>query len=74
MDILFTATLIIHGRATAYDVTFEKDRYVFRDEENRQPTFTLYRENDEWKADGPLDEIAQRQAVDQLEHYLLQQH
>ena len=76
MSTLFTATVIINGQPIAYDVTFENDHYTFRPDDGQPVTepFTVYRQDDEWKVKSSLNDIAQQQAVEQLEDYLLQQH
>lgn len=74
MEALFTTDIIVHGANKNYDVFFEQGSYVFHDTEDRQQTFRLRREHDEWLTDGLDDAIAQQQAAHALDQYLLSQH
>lgn len=76
MTTLFTAEIIRRRVIASYTVTFEEDQYHFSAADNtmQNPPFSLYREHDEWKVNGDLDEIALGQATAQLETYLLSQH
>jgi hypothetical protein len=74
MEALFTTDFIVNGQNKSYQVTFEHDQYVFHPSENGEATFSLRRDNDEWKIAGLNDEIATQHAVHALEQYLLSQH
>ena len=74
MSILFTAT-IIQKEPVEYSIHNENDVYVFEPFDSTSgQTFKIKRINDRWVVEGELNEIAQQQAIAQLERYLLQQH
>ncbi len=74
MEALFTTDFIVDGQNKSYRVFFEKDRYVFHSSEDALQTFSLWRDNDEWKTSGISNGIATQHAVHALEQYLLSQH
>ncbi|MDQ3550799.1 MAG: hypothetical protein M3413_04660 [Bacteroidota bacterium] len=71
---LFKTELIIEGNPTAYTIQFENERYHFKPFDSNTPDITLIREHDEWHVQGNVNEIAGRQAISALEHYLISQH
>lgn len=73
MNKLFTTEIVIDGENVAYDVVFENEAYHFRPVEEG-PAFKVKREEDVFRTEGPLNEIAQSQAVSALQNYLLSQH
>ena len=74
MEPLFTADIIVNGEYKLYYVTFHDEYYYFEPEDGTGDSFRVKREDDAWKVNGSLAEIAQQQAVSALDHYLLSQH
>lgn len=74
MEPLFTADIIVNGNYKLYNVFFHDEQYHFEPEDGTGQPFHIRREDDEWKVNASLAEIAQQQAVSALEHYLLSQH
>jgi hypothetical protein len=76
MEKIFSAHLDIDGKNYEYHVVFENEKYIFStDEPNATvPTFSFTREENEWIAQEDIDPGLKKQAVGQLESYLLSQH
>ena len=71
MEVLFTTTL---PAAASYQVSFHEDAYHFEPTDSAHTSFSLRRENDEWKGTEGLDESLFAEAVAALDDYLLSQH
>ncbi|MEI6947507.1 hypothetical protein V9K67_09965 [Paraflavisolibacter sp. H34] len=76
MERLFSTHISINGRNAEYHVVFDHEKYIFQPEaqEGQLPTFSFIREHDEWHDQEPVAPAVKKQAVDQLEKYLLRQH
>ena len=74
MNIHFSTDIIINGKPEAYNVIFEQDAYRFMPESGSGDPFILKREDDEWHAEGAINDIAKTQAISALDKFLLSQH
>ena len=74
MNIHFSTDIIINGKPEAYNVIFERDAYHFNPASGSGEQFILKREDDEWHAEGTINDIAKTQAISALDKFLLSQH
>lgn len=76
MEHLFTTSLSINSQSIPYEVSFDKEQYIFLSgaREKEFASFSMRREHDEWHEQEDLPEEVRNQAVDVLEKYLLKQH
>lgn len=75
MEKILSCNLNVEGENVEYHVVFGDEKYTFIPEDNdaSAPTFSFARDND-WIAVDKIDPQLSKQAVDQLEKYLLSQH
>ncbi|MDB5197018.1 MAG: hypothetical protein JWP88_1389 [Flaviaesturariibacter sp.] len=74
MESLFQTTLNYNGKATAYDVRFEQEAYIFQPHQAAAPVMRLKREEDEWHGATEADPSLRAAAISELDRYLLSQH
>lgn len=76
MEELFSTNIEVNGRDISYRVVFENEKYNFISDEGGQSysSFSFRRQHDEWVDEASLPPQINKQAIDALENYLLQQH
>jgi hypothetical protein len=75
MEKIISCNLNVGGSDVVYDVVFANEQYTFSPQSNEvgAPTFSFERDND-WIEVEQVDPEISKQAVKQLEDYLLSQH
>lgn len=75
MEDLFSTSLAVNNQKVSYRVVFDQEKYIFLPEGGASfPSFSFWREHDEWHNQELSDPQLKKQAIDALENYLLRQH